>query len=86
VPTLSARAWHGGLELQSEPLTATAIAGADCVAILTEHKTVDYAMVRQSARLIVDTRNAIAGEHSHVFKLGAPSPAFAAREREHVVA
>jgi UDP-N-acetyl-D-glucosamine dehydrogenase len=86
VPTLSARAWHGGLELQSEPLTATAIAGADCVAILTEHKAVDYAMVRQSARLIVDTRNAIAGEHSHVFKLGAPSPAFAAREREHVVA
>jgi hypothetical protein len=32
-------------------------------------------MVVKSAKLIVDTRNAIAGEHPHVFKLGAPSPA-----------
>jgi hypothetical protein len=32
-------------------------------------------MVLQSAQLIVDTRNAIAGRHGHVFKLGAPSPA-----------
>ena len=45
------------------------------MAILTEHRAVDYQMVLQSARLIVDTRNAIAGRHSHVFKLGAPSPA-----------
>jgi hypothetical protein len=35
-------------------------------------------MVRESARLVVDTRNAIAGRHAHVFKLGAPSPAAAA--------
>jgi UDP-N-acetyl-D-glucosamine dehydrogenase len=86
VPTLSARAWHCGIELKSEPLTAKAIAAADCVAILTEHKTVDYAMVLESAKLIVDTRNAIAGEHPHVFKLGAPSPALAGRPREHAVA
>ena len=32
-------------------------------------------MVLRSARLIVDTRNAIAGKHPHVFKLGAPAPA-----------
>ena len=32
-------------------------------------------MVVRSARLIVDTRNAIAGRHPHVLKLGAPSPA-----------
>jgi len=36
---------------------------------------VDYEMVRDSAQLIVDTRNAIAGIHSHVFKIGAPAPA-----------
>jgi len=32
-------------------------------------------MVLETARLIVDTRNAIAGEHRHVLKLGAPAPA-----------
>jgi len=74
VPTLSARGWPGGFELKSEPLTAAAIAGADCVAILTDHRTVDYGMVLASAKLIVDTRNAIPGRHPHVLKLGAPSP------------
>ena len=75
VPTLAARAWHGGFDMQSGPLTAAAIAEADCVAILTEHRSVDYDMVLRSARLIVDTRNAIAGVHSHVLKIGAPAPA-----------
>ena len=74
VPTLAARAWHGGFDMQTEPLTPAAIADADCVAILTEHRTVDYDMVLNSAKLIVDTRNAIAGRHPHVFKLGAPAP------------
>jgi UDP-N-acetyl-D-glucosamine dehydrogenase len=74
VPTLAARAWHGGFDMQTEPLTPAAIADADCVAILTEHRTVDYDMVLHSAKLIVDTRNAIAGKHPHVFKLGAPAP------------
>jgi len=75
VPALAARAWHGGFDMQTEPLTPEAIADADCVAILTEHRTVDYDMVLKSARLIVDTRNAIAGVHPHVIKLGAPAPA-----------
>jgi UDP-N-acetyl-D-glucosamine dehydrogenase len=74
VPKLPARAWHGGFDMQTEPLTAAAIASADCVAILTEHRTVDYDMVLNSAKLLVDTRNAIAGKHAHVFKLGAPAP------------
>jgi len=78
VPTLAARAWPGGVDLRSEPLTPETLAAADCVAILTEHRTVDYATVLASAKLIVDTRNAIAGTHSHVFKLGAPSPALPA--------
>ena len=74
VPALPARAWHGGIDMTTEPLTADAIAAADCVAILTEHRTVDYDMVLDSAKLIVDTRNAIAGRHPHVIKLGAPAP------------
>ena len=74
VPALAARAWQGGFDMRTEPLTPDAIADADCVAILTEHRTVDYDMVLRSARLIVDTRNAIAGTHPHVIKLGAPAP------------
>jgi UDP-N-acetyl-D-glucosamine dehydrogenase len=76
VPTLAARAWHGGFDIATEPLIASAIAAADCVAILTEHRSVDYDMVLRCARLIVDTRNAIPGTHPHVIKLGAPAPPF----------
>jgi len=75
VPALDSRQWRGGIGLQSEMLTAATLAGADCVAILTDHRAIDYALVAASARLVVDTRNAIAGSHPHVFKLGAPSPA-----------
>ena len=75
VPQLPARAWHGGEDLTSQPLTPVSIAAAACVAILTEPRGVDYQWVLQSAPLIVDTRNAIAGRHGHVYKLGAPSPA-----------
>jgi UDP-N-acetyl-D-glucosamine dehydrogenase len=74
VPVLAGRAWRGGFELHSEPLTPGAIGAADCVAILTEHRTVDYRMVIESAKLVVDTRNAVPGMHAHVFKIGAPSP------------
>jgi len=81
VPRLPARAWHGGFDMETELLTPGALAEADCVAILTEHRTVDYDMVLKSSRLIVDTRNAIAGRHDHVFKLGAPAPLMPARDR-----
>jgi UDP-N-acetyl-D-glucosamine dehydrogenase len=81
VPALPARAWHGGFDMAAEPLTAASIADADCVAILTEHRTVDYDMVLKSSQLIVDTRNAIAGKHPHVLKLGAPAPAMAINAR-----
>jgi UDP-N-acetyl-D-glucosamine dehydrogenase len=74
VSRLQARQWPGGFDLTTEPLTPEALQGADCVVILTDHRTLDYEMVRDSARLIVDTRNAIAGNHSHVLKLGAPAP------------
>ena len=81
VPRLAARAWHGGFDMQTEAITPSALAEADCVAILTEHRTVDYDMVLNSSRLIIDTRNAIGGKHAHVFKLGAPAPVMAARDR-----
>jgi UDP-N-acetyl-D-glucosamine dehydrogenase len=72
VPQLAAHAWHGGATLRSEPLTAEVLTHADCVVVLTNHATVDYELVRRSARLIVDTRNAITGAHTSLFKLGSP--------------
>ena len=34
---------------------------ADCVAVLTDHTAFDYRKLHDSARLIVDTRNALKG-------------------------
>jgi len=48
------------IDLASTPLTADALAAADCVVIVTDHSDIDYALVGRSARLVVDTRNALA--------------------------
>jgi UDP-N-acetyl-D-glucosamine dehydrogenase len=55
------------------PLSSQALAAADCVVILTDHRVFDYDLIRTAATLIVDSRNAIKGGHRHVFKLGAPA-------------
>jgi UDP-N-acetyl-D-glucosamine dehydrogenase len=74
VPVLRADRWQGAIELHSEPLTAAALAQADCVVVLTDHRLFDYDLVRRSASVVVDTRNAIEGRHPNVFRLGAPAP------------
>jgi len=51
--------------IQVEQTTYTAdgnpdlIAQADCVVIITDHKSIDYAALVENAQLIVDTRNAL---------------------------
>jgi len=47
-----------GLSLTSEPLEQSA-SKADCVVIVTDHTDFDYQSLLNSARLIVDTRNAM---------------------------
>ncbi|HKD86224.1 MAG TPA: nucleotide sugar dehydrogenase [Terriglobales bacterium] len=49
-----------GITLQSEPLLESA-AEADCVVIVTDHSDFDYRGLLNSAKLIVDTRNAMKG-------------------------
>ena len=44
-------------ELRSQPVLA-ACRRADCVVLLTDHSTFDYAAIARSSRRIVDTRNA----------------------------
>ena len=72
-PVLPAADWPGRVELRSVPLTAAEAARHDCVVVLTDHTSFDYALVVRSAPLIVDTRNALR-DHlaAHVFRLGAP--------------
>ena len=75
VPTLSGSRWPGGYDLISQPLTRSTLGDVDCVAILTDHRSIDYSHLASFAPLIVDTRNAIPTRHKHVFRLGAPSGA-----------
>ena len=63
--------------LESVPLTDEALAAADCVVIVTNHRDLDYAHIVEHAQLIVDTRNAtnhLSVGQGKVFRLGAPPP------------
>ena len=75
VPRIFARQWAAGEDLTSQPLTPDALKSFDCVAILTDHSSFDYAGIIAAAHTIVDTRNAIKTRHPHVLKLGSPHKA-----------
>ncbi len=47
-----------GSQWHSIPLSKERLERADCVLILTDHSSVDYARVVEQAKLVVDTRNA----------------------------
>jgi UDP-N-acetyl-D-glucosamine dehydrogenase len=51
-----------GQEFRSVRLTPEVVAAADCVMVVTDHSAVDYRMVKEQAKLVVDTRNAIPKE------------------------
>ncbi len=48
------------MNLNSVPLTQATLSAADCILILTDHDAVDYTTIAQHAKLVVDTRNAMA--------------------------
>ena len=56
---------EAGLEMASvgtegEPTLGEALASADCVVVVTDHSSYDWADVVRRSRLVVDTRNAVA--------------------------
>ena len=62
VPAFSA----AGTPIPHVELTPAEVAAADVVLVITAHKNLDYAMIAREARLVLDTRNALAafgGEH-----------------------
>jgi UDP-N-acetyl-D-glucosamine dehydrogenase len=63
---------HDDWSLDSVKQLQTAVKTADCVVIVTNHKNIDYKMILDDAKLIIDTRNAIgtiAKRHPKVIKL-----------------
>jgi len=54
------RHW-GDLGKASVPLTAETLKGYDCVLVATNHAAYDWQLIADNAKLVVDTRNALAG-------------------------
>ncbi len=50
---------HDGMSLKSVPSLLDSVKVADCVVIITNHKSYDYKAILDAAKLIVDTRNAL---------------------------
>ena len=50
---------HDEIKLDSVPDLMAAVKASDCVVIVTNHKVYDYEAILASAKLIVDTRNAL---------------------------
>lgn len=55
-------------DLKSVPLTAESIASYDCVVLTTDHDKFDYGLLKQHAKLIVDTRGKYSGNHDNIVK------------------
>ena len=64
-----------GIVRHSVECTDEELDGADCVVIVTDHSTLDYARVAERARLLVDTRNAAgAATGDNIVRLSGPHP------------
>lgn len=55
-------------ELSSEPLSAENLASFDAVVLATDHDKFDYELIRQHARLIVDSRGKYRTPEAHIIK------------------
>lgn len=55
-------------DLKSVPLTAESLASFDCVLLATDHDRFDYDMIRDNAKLIVDSRGRYLEPFEHITK------------------
>ena len=62
------RSWPDLPRLESQPLTPERLAAVDAVLVATDHTAVDYALVAESAPLIVDTRGVYRDPRPNVIK------------------
>lgn len=60
------RRWQDLESLESQPLTAKSLSSYDAVLVVTDHSTIDYDLVREHSRLIVDTRRVFRHPADHI--------------------
>ena len=73
-PFVPRLALEGG-DLESRPLTAESLESSHATVVITDHRQVDYGLVLERARIIVDTRNSLPkrpGEHGEHGEPGEP--------------
>ena len=51
-------------DLESEPFTADNLAKFDCVVLSTDHDKFDYGLLKQHAKLVIDSRGKFRGEEA----------------------
>jgi len=59
IPRLPAMRHFRVPDLSSQPLTAEFLSSQDCVLVVTDHDAVDYHLIAEHSRLVIDTRNAL---------------------------
>jgi len=62
------RSWPGHPVMRSVPLVAETLRRMDAVVVVTDHSQVDYALVREHATLVVDSRGVYRGPHAGVVR------------------
>jgi UDP-N-acetyl-D-glucosamine dehydrogenase len=55
-------------ELSSVPLTAENLSAYDCVLLATDHDKFDYELIKQNAKLIIDSRGRYLASSDHIIK------------------
>ncbi len=65
IPKLPAMRRYPERQMLSQPLTPEYLATQDCLVVVTDHSSYDWAWVVEHARLVVDTRNATRNVTSH---------------------
>jgi UDP-N-acetyl-D-glucosamine dehydrogenase len=60
VPLFAGMRKYMEYRMHSVPLDAATVGAADCVLIVTNHAAIDWKVIAQHARLVVDSRNALA--------------------------
>ncbi|MFM1872219.1 MAG: hypothetical protein RL398_1641 [Planctomycetota bacterium] len=60
VPLFAGMRKYMEYRMHSAPLTRETIENADCVLVVTDHKAIDWQLIAKHAKLVVDSRNAMA--------------------------
>ena len=75
-PYVSFVGLNGNRMMGMETLTKETLNNSDVVIIMTDHDQIDFQFVVENSNLIIDSRNVIKKDHSHVIKLGVGTKPF----------